>query len=197
MTDVMSTCGHLAGSKNGTSVCYISNHAAGLKSKGTATLTAYDHFGNGTGVVVTKRLFALAEGPGTVEWFHADLPSGNTTSVISTVHNEDGVVMSEHMVQLSKPKDMRVPAARVTFTIADAANADGSIDIRVSSDRVALWVTLTTLAQGRFSDNAFFLPATTKTVKFMPFSPSTAMNDHDALTASLRVEDFSMYRPLA
>ena len=80
--------------------------------------------------------------------------------------------------------------------IADTANKDGTINIAVSSDKVALWVTLTTLAQGRFSDNVFFLPATTKTVQFIPFSSSTAADDHRSLTASLRVEDFSMYRPL-
>ena len=105
--------------------------------------------------------------------------------------------MSEHMVQLAKPMDMRVPAAKVSFKVAPKANADGTIDIAVTSDKVALWVTLTTLAQGRFSDNAFFLPAATKTVQFVPFSPSTAADDLAVLQASLRVEDFSMYRPLA
>lgn len=107
-----------------------------------------------------------------VEWFTADLPSGNTSSVISTVHDEKGVVMSEHMVQLIKPMMMRVPAAKLSFKIADQANKDGSIDIEVTSDKVALWVTLTTLAQGRFSDNAFFLPAKTQTIQVrdVPFS---------------------------
>jgi hypothetical protein len=57
-------------------------------------------------------------------------------------------------------------------------------------------VTLTTLAQGRFSNNAFFLPATTKTIQFLPFSPATASDDLQVLQASLRIEDFSMYRPL-
>ena len=197
MTDVMATCGDLAGSKNGTNESYISNYRVSSKFMGTVTLTAYDHFGNGAGVVVTKTPFALPEGPGMLEWFTADLPSGNTTSIISTVHNEEGAVISEHTVQLIKPMDMRVPAAKLSLKIAETANKDGSIDIAVSSDKVALWVTLTTLAQGRFSDNIFFLPATTKTIKFMPFSPSTAASDYDALKTSLRVEDFSMYRPLA
>ena len=59
--------------------------------------------------------------------------------------------MSEHMVQLSKPMDMRVPITKLAFKVAAAANQDGSIDIAVTSDKVALWVVLTTLAQGRFS----------------------------------------------
>ena len=93
------------------------------------------------------------------------------------------------------PTTIRVPLANVSFNIADAANQDGTIDIAVSSDKVALWVVLTTLAQGRFSDNAFFLPATTKIVQFVPFSQSTAGSDLHDLKASLRIEDFSMYRP--
>ena len=192
----MATCGVVSGSKNNTNVCYISNHRAGLPFRGTVTLTAYDHFGTGKGVVLTQKHFALSEGPGVVDWFAAQLPFGNTTSVVSTVRDAKGVTLSEHMVQLVKPMLMRVPVAKISLKIAKAANADGSIDITVTSDRVALWVTLTTLAQGRFSDNAFLLPATTKTVQFIPFSPSTAAHDYPALESSLRVEDFSMYRPV-
>ena len=197
MTDVMASCGELSYSKNGTSTCFVSNHRAGLPFHGTVTLTAYDHFGDGAGAVVVNKTMAMAEGPGALEWFNADLPAGNTTSIISTVHDEAGAVVSEHMVQLVKPRDMAVAVAKLSFEVAHAANKDGTIDIVVTSDKVAIWVTLTTLAQGRFSDNAFFLPATTKTVQFIPFSPSTAAEDLKVLQDSLRIEDFSMYRPLA
>ena len=161
MTDVMATCGDLTGSKNGTSTCYISNHGAGTPFKGTVTLTGYDHFGNGTGVVITSQSFSLAEGPGVLEWFNANLPNGSTTSVISSVHDGSGALLSEHMVQLVKPMALLVPSTtnEISFAIAEAANKDGTIDIVVTSRKVALWVTLTTLAQGRFSDNVFFLPA--------------------------------------
>jgi hypothetical protein len=199
MTDVMATCGDLANSHNGTGACYLSNHRAAAPFAGTVTLTAFDHFGSGAGVVISKQSYALPEGPGAVEWFPAELPPAsqrNTTSVMSTVHDVTGAVLSEHMVLLLYPMHLRVPPARLAFQIADAPNDDGTIDIAVSSDAVALWVTLTTRAQGRFSDNAFFLPATTKTLHFVPFSPSTAASDHGALKASLRIEDFSMYRPL-
>ena len=199
MTDVLSTCGDMAGSRNGTLACYISNHGAAATFTGTVTLTSYDHFGSGIGAVIIKKPFALLEGPGVIEWFTVDsLPSSerNTTSVVSTVHDASGALISEHLIQLINPMYMRVPVATITFKIAETANSDGTIDIAVSSDKVALWVTLTTLAQGRFSDNVFFLPATTKTVQFMPFSPSTASDDYAMLNASLRIEDFSMYRPL-
>ena len=105
--------------------------------------------------------------------------------------------MSEHMVQQVKPMDMRVPVAKLSFKIAEVANKDGTIDIAVTSDKVALWVTLTTLAQGHFSDNAFFLPATTKTIQFVPNRLTGASEDLRTLKKTLRIEDFSMYRPLA
>ena len=201
MKDVMATCGEHARSRNGTSACYVSNHGAGIPFTGTVPLTAYDHFGSGKAVgggkvVVASKPVVMAAGPGALEWFNAELPPGNTSSIISTVHDSEGKLMSEHMVQLVKPVDMRVPVTKLAFRIAPTTNTDGTIDITVSSDKVALWVTLTTLAQGRFSDNAFFLPATTKTVQFIPFSPSTAADDLHVLKASLRIEDFSMYRPL-
>ena len=204
MADVMATCGDLAGSaslhNSSAGACYISNHAAAKPFRGTVTLTAYDHFGDGSGAVIAEKAFDLPEGPGVVEWFAADLPPSaqrNTTSVIATVADAaTGAVASEHMLGLLNPMHLRVPVAGLSFKVADTTRDDGTIDIAVTSDKVALWVTLTTLAQGRFSDNAFFLPATTKTLQFIPFSASTAASDRAALTASLRIEDFSMYRPL-
>ena len=197
MRDVFATCGALSTSQNGTSACYVSNHQAGLPFKGTVTLTGYDHFAKGASVTLIERPVQLVEGPGALSWFTAQLPAGNGTSIVATVHDDTGAVMSEHMVQLVKPQEMRVPEAKLTFKVADAANADGTIDVSVTSDQVALWVTLTTLAQGRFSDNVFLLPATTRVVQFIPFSPSTAASDLALLKSSLRIEDFSMYRPLA
>ena len=189
MADVMATCGDAG-------LCYISNHRASRAFKGTVTFTTYDHFGNGKGTVLLHKSVSLPEGPGAIEWFEQVLPSGNDTAVVSTVRDETGAVLSEHMVQLVTPAHIRVPVAKVTFTVADAPNADGTVDIAVTSDKVALWVTLTTMAQGRFSDNAFFLPATTATVRFVPFSVSTAAEDVAVLKATLRVEDLSMYRAM-
>ena len=57
------TCGDLAGSKDGTSACYVSNHGAGTAFSGTVSLTAYEHFGSGAGVVVVSRPVAMAAGP--------------------------------------------------------------------------------------------------------------------------------------
>ena len=207
MTDVMATCGvtapqhHPVFKRGGQDVCYVSNHRASRPFNGTVTLTAFDHFGDGSGDVLFHRIVELPPGPGAIAWLGAAeglprLPAGNNTALISTVRDEAGALVSEHMVQLVMPQQICVPDAKLSFKIADKANADGTIDIVVTADKVALWVTLTSQAQGRFSDNAFFLPAAAKTVRFVPFSAATAATDLATLKASLRVEDFSMYRPL-
>jgi len=206
MQDVMATCGATADMHGyptapAQNQCYMSNHRASRPFNGTVTLISYDHFGDGSGKVVLHQQMALPAGPGAIRWFGPpagqSLPPANGSALISTVRDEAGAVVSEHMVQLVTPEHLRVPVAKLALAVAANANADGTIDIIVSSDKVALWVTLTTLAQGRFSENAFFLPATKKTVKFMPFSASTAAADLATLKASLRVEDYSMYRSLA
>ena len=63
------------------------------------------------------------------------------------------------------------------------------MDITVTADHVAMYVTLTTLAHGRFSDNAFLLDDGKATVQFIPFGDL----DLATLKASLRIEDASTY----
>ena len=66
---------------------------------------------------------------------------------------------------------------------------DGSVPVTLTTDATALFVTLTTLAQGRFSDNAFCMPPGTTTVRYMPFFDT----DYDALVSSLRIEHAAAY----
>jgi hypothetical protein len=216
MADVMATCGATANihghpAPPDQNQCYLSNHRPSRSFNGTVTLTTYEHFGESAPKVLLHKQMALPAGPGAIEWFGpAALPVGNDSSLISTVRDEDGAIVSEHMVQLVTPEHIRVPVAKVTFEIAEAANADGSINVSVASGKtVALWVTLTSMAEGRFSENAFFLPATViKTIQFIPFTAATASAAAAAtaevegtnlavLKATLRVEDLSMYRSLA
>ena len=63
------------------------------------------------------------------------------------------------------------------------------MDVSVSSDKFALFVTLTSLAQGRFSDNAFVMLAGTQKLLFLPL----AGFDLAELRSSLRVEHTATY----
>ena len=68
----------------------------------------------------------------------------------------------------------------------------GSIGVTVTSTATAMYVWLSTVEQGRFSDNAFvLLPGVTKTVRFLSFDETGT--SATALKASLRVEHLGMY----
>ena len=80
---------------------------------------------------------------------------------------------------------LTLPRVVVSTTVASKANADGSVDVTVvTKGGPALYVVLTSLAQGRFSDNAFLLRGST-TIKFLPFGGPA---DISTLSTSLRVE---------
>jgi len=109
----------------------------------------------------------------------------STTNLLDAVaaSAESGAVSSNEIL-LAPPKDLRLPQSTVTTTIASQPNADGTIDIRVHATATALFVTLTTLAQGRFSDNSFALPPGETKITFIPIG----MPDRPLLAKSLRVE---------
>ena len=94
-------------------------------------------------------------------------------------------VISFNEIALAPPFAMRLPPASVTASAAQAANPDNSVNISLRTDRTALYVTLTTLAAGRFTDNAFALTADA-VVRFVPFGGGAA--DLPLLRSSLRVE---------
>lgn len=86
---------------------------------------------------------------------------------------------------------MSIPRAQVQVILAPSPNADGSVNITLSTDGSALYITLVTLAQGRFSDNAFHMwgPGGTRVVQFLPWGPL----DYEALQSSLRVDHVRAY----
>lgn len=192
--DVRATCGGVYRSTE--HVCYVRNDRAGLPFSGVVTLTTYELLGDGTPVTWATQPAVLGAGPGAVLWFGTPgntLPNGNTTVLVATVTEAGGAIVSSHMVQLTAPRNLLAPRATLSLSIAPAANADGSVNVTVTADRVALFVTLTTQAQGRFTDNCFLLPATSRTVRFVPFSDGTHAVDVATLRETLRVEDHSTY----
>ena len=105
--------------------------------------------------------------------------------------------MSSHVVTMRYPKELLghlVRDAHVTATVAGAANPDGTVNVTLTADAVALWVSLTTLAQGRFSDNSILLlPGVPRVLQFVPFRSGTAAEDLKTLRSSLRVEHYAQY----
>ena len=105
-----------------------------------------------------------------------------------------GTVVSRNEILLAPPGSLHLPAAVVSASVAAAPGADGSIDVHLEASATALFVTLTTLAAGRFSDNAFALRPGKATVQFLPLGgargagASGGAADRALLASSLRVE---------
>ena len=92
---------------------------------------------------------------------------------------QNAIALSKHVSLHMAPKDLAIDSkASVTLSV------DG-LKVTVSSSSTVLFVTLVTLAQGRFSDNVFLLPAgESVTVEFVPFDGFDAA----LFKSSLRVE---------
>eukprot|EP00403_Amphidinium_massartii_P026586 CAMPEP_0178395896 /NCGR_PEP_ID=MMETSP0689_2-20121128/13452_1 /TAXON_ID=160604 /ORGANISM="Amphidinium massartii, Strain CS-259" /LENGTH=952 /DNA_ID=CAMNT_0020016559 /DNA_START=255 /DNA_END=3113 /DNA_ORIENTATION=+ len=163
-----------------------------------------------------QKSLELAAGPGTIEWFristlHSDLAVKQEV-VRLRLCDGGGAVSSETVATFVTPKDLEVAQAKIRLEIARLPNTDGSIDVRLTSAVPAMYVVLTTLAQGRFSDNAFLLAGVDddadsacssaehdhhyadskgiqRVIKFFPIGPLNM----SLFQSSLRVEDLSMY----
>ncbi len=206
--DVQATCG--AGG-----VCYVRSDRP-TPFAGTLTVTAVTLATGATRVVYSAPALALPAGPGAALWFNVDAGiNGNTTVLVADVYEAPAQVpawraaatyasplaalgggaapalVSSNLVLLAPPAALAAPAAAVAFTVADAVNADGTVDITLTTDAPALFVTLTALAQGRFSDNAFLLlPGAPRVVTYIPF---VAPTDYATLATTLRVEHAASY----
>jgi hypothetical protein len=115
--------------------------------------------------------------------------TGDSTNSLltATVTSTDGTIVSTHPILFTEPKNLKLPKANVQFTLGGTGTAP---TVSVTTDKVALYVTLTTLAQGRFSDNAFLLLAgETKKLDFIPFVGFDAAQ----LKSTLRVEHVASY----
>lgn len=181
-TDVTLACG--SGGQ-----CYIKNDSP-LPFAGSVSISAVNLLTGSTSVVLRKTV-SLEAGAGTTQWFIIDSGSLPATETVldTAITTPDGTVVSHNVILLAPPKNLNLNKANITFSISPTPNPDGTIDIALETDAVALYVVLTTLAHGRFSDNAILLVSKT-TVQFIPFLP----NQQGALVASLRVEDVSAYR---
>jgi beta-mannosidase len=171
-TDVVATCG-------GDGTCYIKNDRAGTPFRGTVTLEALS-FADGTLATVHVERSSLAAGAGVSHYFHAATIaniSGATHMLLATVRDDDSnsAVVSANEILLIPPTGLTLLSAAVTAAVASTANPDGSTNVTVSTNATALYVTLTTLAQGRFNDNFFAMrPGATRVVTFLPFATTRA-----------------------
>jgi hypothetical protein len=198
--DVMSACGYMGRSTK--FECFVSNERSGAPFTGTLTLTTVDLL---TGATATWASLPVAAGPGpgALAWVapNATLPNATTTLLVaSLVETSSSSVFDEHIVHITAPMNLVVDTtANVSALVAPAPNPDGSVNITVTADAVALFVTLTCAAPGRFSDNAFLLlPAAPNQLQWLPFvADGNSTADRDLLASTLRVEHHATYSSMS
>ena len=110
------------------------------------------------------------------------------------------VALADNLIPLAAPSEFSLPAATVSIVnvsvVAGSGTDTAKITLHCESEGVALYVWLSTLAHGRFSDNGFMMVANTNTgidvkeVEFVSFAP---VLDLDTLKQSLRVEHLGQH----
>jgi len=130
----------------------------------------------------------------------AAMGSNCLVTVVVTAKGNSSAVLSANELPFQPPKQMRIPLkATVTAQVGAFDPARSTVPITLQASDTALYVTLTTLVAGRFSDNAFLLKKTgstaaadrssaaTATVDFIPWGEFGAQ-EAKLLSSSLRVE---------
>jgi beta-mannosidase len=193
-SDLMSTC-----SSSNPPQCMIRND--GISPFTGKVVISIVRFSDAKVTTLNTVDVSLASGAGVIKWFctkqagngcdswSSILASGGCTNgnfdciVITSIHRSDGSSISENFVPLTSPLHMNLPTPSISFVV------DNQGLVTLKSDKFAVFVTLTTRAQGRFSDNAFLLFPGTKQVQFLWFgTPDVA-----TLKSTLRVEHVQMY----
>jgi len=178
-SDVMAACS--------ASECYVNNDSP-YPFVGSVEFTSVD-FKTGKATTLISQQLDMPAGLGANKFFTLPAVNGSESIVHAVVTSKAGEVMNDNWIPMIEPKSMMLAKATVTFTISDDVNDDGSVDIVVETDEFALYVTLTTLAQGRFSDNALCMMPGKQTIQFLPIA-GFEMTD---LKNSLRVEHAASY----
>ena len=204
-SDVIAACGADAR-------CFVKNDGALTPLDGvTLNIFAVRMDGTRTPLLPSKPV-TLPVGANAIEWFCADgkvvppaacapwssvLPTvgcaGNGTDCVLSLSVTTGDGELSYNTQLLTVPGHLSMATDTRVTLAVGAEApDGSIPITitVTGSGPALFVTLFTLANGRFSDNALpvMFPGM-ETVQFLPFLPGQA----GALASSLRVDHLAKF----
>jgi beta-mannosidase len=111
--------------------------------------------------------------------------------------------LCDNLLLWGPPKGLSVPAAVVTANVSATAvpskPSNIVVEVELVKGKSALYVTLTSAAPGRFSDNVFLLTESTSPlrIEFIPFLRDREGSSQavDALLArTLRVEHMALYR---
>ena len=196
--------------------CFVRNDDALAPFTGTLALSVL-HLPSGVAQAASAPVpVALARGGGAFQWAclaggaPPPAPCAPVATVLPTLgckaDGSDCVLIHNLTTAAGAEADVNVallaapglvaaslPAGVTVSAVATGVvHADGSAEVLVTTaGGPALYVTLTTLAAGRFSENAFHVAgAGVKALAFLPFGGRVQL---DVLQASLRVEHLGLY----
>ncbi len=142
--------------------------------------------------VFSQPALALPPGPGAALFFPIDAAIAGSDYIlrVSVANASSGELLTDNWVPLAPPAAWgSLARATASFALAPAPAADGSIAVTLTCDTLCAFATLTTLAHGRFSDNALFLLPGDTTVYFYPWAEA----QYAVLQQSLRLEHMASY----
>lgn len=195
--DVISTCGTNA-------ECYVKNDGI-IPFSGVVVISTLNLVNGQVKVLLTQSV-DLPAGAGAMQWFCLQGNPGSCSSYssvlssvgcsqnscvlqISTISNNK-TILSGHTLALAPPTNLTLTKGVSVSVTQVTPNAQGGATITVSTTGgVAAYVVFTSLANGRFSDNAIFLIPGSTSIDFLPFGPL----DIQLLTSSLRIEFVQSY----
>jgi beta-mannosidase len=206
--DVMAACG-------ADGRCYVRNDDAMSPNRSVVLTTALVHLGDGAVTPLSSQAVTLPRGGGVIAWTCMDgggfvpSPTCNSTAAVLAAHGCDPAgsdcVMVVNATDGASGSPLAVNAAYfaipgnwtgaavVNVTITGVGPAPPGpagivpVSLSVSGAGPALFVTMTTQAQGRFATNAFHVwgsGARDVVVDFLPFGPANVT----ALSATTRVQ---------
>lgn len=150
-------------------------------------------FATGSVQTLLKQNVTLDGGGAALVW--VDLPGLGTFDgakfILETiVHSNSNAIVSHNVVPWATPEMMQLIPSNVSATAV--RTADGGLAANVSVKAVAVYVLLSTLASGRFEDNAFLTLPPGRLVHFVPTAHEELKFERFA--ESLRVEDVSTHQ---
>ena len=188
-TDRIIACGK--GQSTTTHLCYIRNDIV-ASTITTFTVQAVDLATSKITTHFTQTGVHLASGPGAIQWIDIPAVSNPNATILraALVDPITATTLARNTILLTTPQHLALQPVTLTATVVEAG-ADATVDVYVAKKAggVALWVTLTTLAQGRFSENAFVMAEDEVVVQFIPFGAL----DVALLRKTLRVETANQY----
>eukprot|EP01059_Diplonema_ambulator_P005508 TRINITY_DN1525_c1_g1_i1.p1 TRINITY_DN1525_c1_g1~~TRINITY_DN1525_c1_g1_i1.p1 ORF type:complete len:931 (+),score=264.77 TRINITY_DN1525_c1_g1_i1:382-2793(+) len=170
-------------------LCYVKN--SGVTSlTGTVKIDVITLQASGFPTPTTIYSAPISLGPySDATYFSIPKTNPATQLILASVTDAANTVVAENICPMAYPYQMSIPSGTNVKVYSVTAEQDGSFKIDLTCGTTAMYVTLTTQAQGRFSENAFLINSGTKSVYFYPFTG----NQEQALRSSLRVEDLAMH----